>query len=447
MSDDLGSEAESAPPAPNGHAVPVAAVAGPQHPVWQRAAGGPPPPPTKHTATTRPGTTTTVNGRFVPISMVALELRARNEFDGASSVGSEPRHARERQQQHNNKKRTRPRGGDADDSEEEEAARDDGTSSRMRDECDDFDPLDDDANDEVHDDGSEAASGADVVANAAFGGGQKKKAKRRSGATTTALSVASDTESASSSQRRNAHCRAFPVPGVECVGCALPAKVTPVDDFVRSSCDKMQESALFKMSALVYQQKVAEPALAEGVHVPAWAYVGASRTHLTAPRRPRPHPPLAARAQVEGHTRPLHHAPHGCAHAAVREHADARGDAQDPRAHAPPRGRGVGRARPRQDELRTDYEDNHATVQGNHAAARDDKQGRRCGGGCQPPSGRGRVEEARLAARAFVCVCVFCFHNRYTRVGGPRVSFTADACARASVASSTYPNPYHRASP
>ena len=296
MSDDLGSEAESAPPAPNGHAVPVAAVAGPQHPVWQRAAGGPPPPHTKHTATTRPGTTT-VNGRFVPISMVALELRARNEFDGASSVGSEPRHARERQQQHSgNKKRARPRGGDADDSEEEEAARDDGTSSRMRDECDDFDPLDDDANDEVHDDGSEAASGADVVANAAFGGGQKKKAKRRSGATTTALSVASDTESVSSSQRRNAHCRAFPVPGVECVGCALPAKVTPVDDFVRSSCDKMQESALFKMAALVYQQKVAEPALAEGVHVPAWAYVGAPRTHLTAPRRPRPHPPLAARA-------------------------------------------------------------------------------------------------------------------------------------------------------
>ena len=47
--------------------------------------------------------TATVHGRFAPISMAALELRARNEFDGASSAapsdagGGDKRHGGERQ--------------------------------------------------------------------------------------------------------------------------------------------------------------------------------------------------------------------------------------------------------------------------------------------------------------------------------------------------------------
>ena len=36
------------------------------------------------------------------------------------------------------------------------------------------------------------------------------------------------------------------------------------------NCEKMSEAALFKMAALVYKTKVAEPAEAEGVPVPAW---------------------------------------------------------------------------------------------------------------------------------------------------------------------------------
>ena len=82
-----------------------------------------------------------------------------------------------------------------------------------------------------------------------------------------------------SSQAREAH-RRLPISGVECVGCALPSKVVPVDDFVRSSCDKMQEMALFKMAALVYCQKVAEPAQAEDVPVPAWSWKDI-RAHYT----------------------------------------------------------------------------------------------------------------------------------------------------------------------
>ena len=95
--------------------------------------------------------------------------------------------------------------------------------------------------------------------------------------------MASDTDDAfsvTSSQARDAHRRAFPISGVECVGCALPSKVTPVDDFVRGSCDKMTEVALFKMAALVYCQKVAEPAQAEEVPVPPWSWKDI-RAHYT----------------------------------------------------------------------------------------------------------------------------------------------------------------------
>jgi hypothetical protein len=239
--DDGASDASSAPPPPAGVAVPAA----PQHPVWQRAAGG-----SSAKGPKAKAGTTTAYGKFAPISMAALELRARNEFDGSSSVGSERGHA----------KRSR-------------------SPIRNNEENDDQLPdYDEDSND---DDGSEAGSGMDVVAGAAFGGragaARKKSAKKKTKKDCTTMSLASDTDdgiSITSSERREAHCRAFPVTGVDCVGCALPAKVTAVDDFVRSSCDKMQEAALFKMAALVYQQKVAEPAMAEGVPVPSWAYAG-----------------------------------------------------------------------------------------------------------------------------------------------------------------------------
>lgn len=254
--DDGASDASSAPPPPAGVAVPAA----PQHPVWQRAAGGG---SSSKGAKAKAGTTTAY-GKFAPISMAALELRARNEFDGSSSVGSERGHT----------KRSR-------------------SPIRNNEENDDQLP---DYDEDSDDDGSEAASGMDVVAGAAFGGAprpgatKKKSTKKKSKKDCTTMSLASDTDdgiSITSSERRDAHCRAFPVTGVDCVGCALPAKVTAVDDFVRNSCDKMQEAALFKMAALVYQQKVAEPAIAEGVPVPTWAYAD-SRLPLFVRFLPRP---------------------------------------------------------------------------------------------------------------------------------------------------------------
>ena len=259
MDEDLLSDLESNPPVAAGHAVPAAAAQGaaangqpaaPQHPLWERAAGrggggggG---------GKNGPGQATS-QGRFCPISMAALEQRARNEFDGASSVGARTAHARHTTKDH------RP---------QQDEAR--GKKKQRVDDYEDGQP------DEEDDALSEAASGADVVAGAAFGGGGGKNSCRT-------LSIASDTDdgaSETSSRARAAHCRAFPIPNETCVGCALPAKVGPVDEFVRVNCDKMKEDALFKMAALVYLQKVVDPAEAEQVPVPMWPWKDI-RSHYT----------------------------------------------------------------------------------------------------------------------------------------------------------------------
>ena len=57
-------------------------------------------------------------------------------------------------------------------------------------------------------------------------------------------------------------------------------EVVAIDDFVRTSCDKMTEHALYKMAALVYRQKVIEPAHAEGVAAPEWSWKDI-RAHYT----------------------------------------------------------------------------------------------------------------------------------------------------------------------
>ena len=282
------SDDESVPPAPGGQQVPAPNAAQqapqPQHPLWQRAAGrGGPLPTGAKRAGDRTGTAT-VHGRFAPISMAALEMRARNEFDGASSVapseaggdgGTRRAHRERRRDSKPARSRSRSRSG----------GREGAPVDYEQDE------------DEDEDNGSDAgASAADLVAGAAFGGvvvpgmgapqRRNKRAKGRGADGENrerALSVASDTDDAysvTSSQARDAHRRAFPITGVECVGCALPSKVTPVDDFVRGSCDKMQEMALFKMAALVYCQKVAEPAEAEEVPVPPWSWKDI-RAHYT----------------------------------------------------------------------------------------------------------------------------------------------------------------------
>ena len=282
--DDEQSENESVPPAANGHAVPAAAAAAangnpapavPQHPLWERSAGrggGGAKKPS-------PGQTTS-QGRFCPISMAVLEQRARNEFDGASSVGARTAHAR-------TKDATRSRRvheDDDDDDDDDEPCRAKKKKKKKKNHgtrVHDYDDLED-ADDE-EDARSEAASGVDVCAGAAFGGGGGGGGGGQ-GNNCHTLSIASDTDdgvsSVTSSRAREAHRRAFPISGETCVGCALPAKVGPVDEFVRTNCDKMKEEALFKMAALVYHQKVVEPAEAEDVPVPFWAWKDV-RAHYT----------------------------------------------------------------------------------------------------------------------------------------------------------------------
>ena len=273
MSDAAGSDNESAPPSAAGDAVPAAVHnAAHQHPVWRAAAGKGSGPASQNSGGGKAaaGAAAPNPGRYAPISMLALEIRQRGELDGASSVGSESgRSARERLS-----KRTRGAGRmrEYDDVEDE-------------DEEDEEDDEDDEEDEEGGDDAGELLAGAAFGAGggSGSGGGKKKKKKKGGGGKKrrgdndggTQLSLISDTDDAASitsSAARAAHKRAFPVSGISCVGCALPAKVAVVDDFVMKNCEKMSEASLFKMAALKYKTSVAEPAEAEGVPVPAWAW-------------------------------------------------------------------------------------------------------------------------------------------------------------------------------
>ena len=241
------SDDESQPPEPTGDAVDgnnlpqaaggagagAAAPAPPAHPVWAAAAGrgggsGANKQAPRH------------ESMYAPISMMELEIRGRNDLDGASSTASE-RGGRGRGRSSSGKRsggKRRPREYDDEggDEEEEDAGRD----------------------------GAESAASFDI-AGAAFGGAANKKACRPCGS-----EMSDDGESVTSSVVRARHERAFPVTGVTCVGCALPAKITPVSDFIAKNMSTMSELALYKMAALVYKTKVAEPAEEEGVDVPPW---------------------------------------------------------------------------------------------------------------------------------------------------------------------------------
>lgn len=82
----------------------------------------------------------------------------------------------------------------------------------------------------------------------------------------------------SSARRREATRDAFPVRGVNCVGCALANRIGPVNKFVRDNISQMTDDALWKMAALAYKRDVAEPAEREGGFVPRWGWKDV-RTH------------------------------------------------------------------------------------------------------------------------------------------------------------------------
>ncbi len=198
----------------------------PEHPVWAASAGR-----GSGSGKNRP------ESIFAPISMMELELRTRGDLDGASSTASV-----------HEKKDKRPKSGK---SHQKKRAK------RPHEYEEDDDDDDDDEN------CNECKDGGPDLAGAAFGGGGL-------GATGAGSEMSDDDASITSSVKRVAHSRAFPVSGVTCVGCALPAKIQAVSDFIQKNMGSMSELALYKMGALVYTTKVAAPAEEEGVDVPPW---------------------------------------------------------------------------------------------------------------------------------------------------------------------------------
>ena len=229
-SDDDG----SVPPDAQGEAVgaddlpqAAGANAAPQHPVWAAAAG-------RGGGAANKGRSDNVYG---PISMMELEIRGRGDLDGGSSTAS-------------------VRGGDA--------KKKDGHSRHGKKAKNGKRPREYDDNDDSDDSDNEAGSSASLdMAGAAFGGAT---AQGRGAAC--ASEASDDGVSVTSSVVRRRHERAFPITGVTCVGCALPAKIQPVTEFISKNMSTMSELALYKMAALVYKTKVAEPAEEEGVDVP-----------------------------------------------------------------------------------------------------------------------------------------------------------------------------------
>jgi len=264
---DADSDAGSAPPSAAGDAVPAAAHH--QHPLWRRAAGqggagsasagrrgsggrgGAAPPPMPNPS------------RFAPISVTELELRTRTELDGTSTIASDDE-AKDRgggggKRRRSGRKSEVPDYGDDD----SEAADPQPPVARRRARASDDEEAD--QND---------------MAGAAFGVGGGGGGRRGSTALSCVHSDTDDALSVTSSQRRELQKRAFPITGVTCVGCAMPTKIVAIDEFVRSSCDKMTEHALYKMAALVYLEKIAQPAEDEGVQTPAWGWKDI-RAHYT----------------------------------------------------------------------------------------------------------------------------------------------------------------------
>ena len=211
----------------------------PTHPVWAAAAG-------RGSGGAPKGGS---GSMFAPISMMELELRGRGDLDGASSTASN--HGKEKR---NDKKRR--------------------SSSKKQKRPRDYDDDEDDEDDDDDDDGGSAMGSEPDLAGAAFGG------KRKAACLPCGSEVSDDALSVTSTAKRAAHARAFPVSGVHCVGCALPAKVSPVNDFIQKNMASMSELALFKMAAMVYLNKVAEPAQEEGVTVPPWHWKDI-RAHYT----------------------------------------------------------------------------------------------------------------------------------------------------------------------
>lgn len=258
---------DSVPPSPSGQVHNAEQIS--KHPLWQRSAGvgkHPPYPANgkrgKDRASASPMQDSAHSAsRMCPISMLELEIKSRNVLDGASSVASD-------MGDDDGMEDVRPRSKRKQRAVEEEAP----SSNESNDDSDE------DAGPSKKKKPSKENERA-LIVRAAFGGGGGISNPMED----VANSETADNSSVVSGARREAQfgpARAFPVTGITCVGCALPQRIGPVDEFVHTSCSKMQEMALFKLAALVYIEQVVKPAKAEGIVSPSWSWKDV-RSHYT----------------------------------------------------------------------------------------------------------------------------------------------------------------------
>ena len=277
-SPSLRSSASGAPPSVQGQQTSAQQLQS-THPLWARSRGQPlPVPPGRGGPGTmrQPprGSGGSQNGdapRFEPLSALQLELESfRRNADGDSALFSSEASDHSLARPPQRKRRV--------ENEDEEDEEDDGGFSALLDSEDGEPGVGRDAptarrkkrrSGEHADTGGEAA----MFAQAAFGGGHGA-----GGASSDGESV-SQMSGTSSTRKQRAFKAAFPVKGVDCVGCALVKKIAPVEKFIKDHMHKMSEESLWKMAALTYVREVQEPRKREGVLSPDWAWKDV-RTHF-----------------------------------------------------------------------------------------------------------------------------------------------------------------------
>lgn len=253
-SPSLRSEGSSAPPAAQAttnNAQQLAAA----HPLWQRAAGRAA--PAQRGGGGRGGGSQNGGGaRFEPLSALALELGGfRNNADGDSALFSEADGSVARP----------PRGSKRRVDEEEEEEDEEGGFSALAGSEDDSDDEHERRKKKKPKQKGEAPATADAAmyAQAAFGGAYAASDGGES---------VSNVSGTSEQRRKQAYKAAFPIKGVDCVGCMLVKQIAPVERFVKQHFEKMSEDALWKQAALVYVREVQEPRKREGVLTPGWSW-------------------------------------------------------------------------------------------------------------------------------------------------------------------------------
>ena len=224
------------------------------HPLWQRAAGKGGPPPRGGGGRGRGSQAGGDTGgtRFEPLSALALELECfRGNADGDSALFSEggsvaapPRKRRE----------THAELFGEDDEDDDEGG---GFSALAPSEDNDAVPR---RSKKKARPAAGAADDAAMYAQAAFGGGYVDGDSDAG-----SVSLMSGTSEA---RRKAVYKAAFPVKGIECVGCMLTKQIAPVIKFVKDNLEKMSEEALWKQAALTYVREVQEPRKREGVLTP-----------------------------------------------------------------------------------------------------------------------------------------------------------------------------------